>query len=108
MNPWSLGAIPHEIAHNIQRSLLLQELPDIDRIVIRKANLDSHHQHAFGRFGELKEHNGSYHLNPADDFRLSGFYRWVEEESMDARDFVVERPSLENLFLQLTGRDLRE
>lgn len=104
-----IGIIDHgEILRDGELDMLLQELPGIDRIVIRKANLDSHHQHAFGRFGELKEHNGSYHLKPADDFRLSGFYRWVEDENMDARDFVVERPSLENLFLQLTGRDLRE
>ena len=52
--------------------------------------------------------NGSIDLIPADGFRLSGFYAWIEDEDMDTRDFVVERPGLENLFLQLTGRDLRE
>ena len=87
---------------------LLQELPDIERITTRTAILDAQARSAFGHFGEVQEHNGSIDLKPADGFRLSGFYRWIEEENMDARDFVVERPSLENLFLQLTGRDLRE
>lgn len=104
-----IGIIDHgKILRDGELDKLLQELPDIDRIVIRRANLDSQYRDAFGRFGELEGHNGSCHLKPASGFRLSAFYRWVEEESMDARDFVVERPSLENLFLQLTGRDLRE
>ena len=104
-----IGIIDHgEILRDGELDTLLQELPDIDRIVIRKAHLDPGHHDSFGRFGELGEHNGSFHLKPADDFLLSGFYRWIEEENMDTRDFVVERPSLENLFLQLTGRDLRE
>ena len=104
-----IGIIDHgEILRDGELDNLIQELPDIDRITVRRANLDAQHHAAFSRFGELKEHNGSYHLKPADDFRLSVFYRWVEDESMDARNFVVERPSLENLFLQLTGRDLRE
>ena len=104
-----IGIIDHgEILRDGELDKLLQELPDIDRIVVRRANLDSQHLGALGRFGELEAHNGSCHLKPADGFRLSAFYRWVEEENMDARDFVVERPSLENLFLQLTGRDLRE
>lgn len=104
-----IGIIDHgEILRDGELDKLLQELPDIDRIIIRRGNLDAQHHPAFGRFGELMEHNGSFHLKPADDFRLSGFYRWIEDENMDARDFLVERPSLENLFLQLTGRDLRE
>ena len=104
-----IGIIDHgEILRDGELDGLLQELPDIDRIVIRRANLDAQHLAVFGRFGEFEQHDDSYYLKPADDFRLSGFFRWVEDESMDARDFVVERPSLENLFLQLTGRDLRE
>lgn len=104
-----IAIIDHgEILRDGDLDKLLQELPDIDRIIIRRDNLDAQHGSAFSRFGELMEHNGSYHLKPADGFRLSGFYRWIEDENMDTRDFVVERPSLENLFLQLTGRDLRE
>lgn len=104
-----IAIIDHgEILRDGDLDKLLQELPDIDRIIIRRDNIDAQHGSDFGRFGELVEHNGSYHLKPADGFRLSGFYRWIEDENMDTRDFVVERPSLENLFLQLTGRDLRE
>ena len=104
-----IAIIDHgEILREGELDNLLQELPDIERITIRNSNLDTQYRSIFGKFGELKEHNGSMHLKPADDFRLSRFYRWIEEEGLDAREFVVERPSLENLFLQLTGRELRE
>ena len=104
-----IAIIDHgEILREGELDRLLQELPDIERITIRSCNLDAQYRSVFGSFGELREQNGSIHLKPFDDFRLSGFYRWIEEENLDARDFVVDRPSLENLFLQLTGRELRE
>jgi len=104
-----IGIIDHgEILREGDLDTLLQELPDIDRISTRNGGFSAQTLADFGRFGELLKHNGSVHLKPSDSFRLSEFYRWVEGENMDARDFIIERPSLENLFLQLTGRDLRE
>ena len=104
-----IGIIDHgEILREGDLDTLLQELPDIDRISTRNGQLDAEKLAMLERFGEVRKQNGSVHLKPAGDFLLSEFYRWIEDEKMDARDFTIERPSLENLFLQLTGRDLRE
>lgn len=44
----------------------------------------------------------------AADFALSALYRAVEAAGVPEHHVQVQQPSLESLFLQLTGRDLRE
>ena len=87
---------------------LLQELPPVNRILARKTRISDDVMTGLARFGAVGKDNDHVQLEPEEGFRLSEFYRWVEDSGLDGRMFRVERPSLENLFLRLTGRELRE
>lgn len=52
--------------------------------------------------------DGVHHFMPQDDFKTSAFYALVEDHQLPARLFAAERPTLEGVFLHLTGRTLRE
>ena len=54
----------------------------------------------------LADHN--YCFRPQTDFPLSRFYALSESQGIPSRQFATQRPSLEALFLHLTGRTLRE
>jgi ABC-2 type transport system ATP-binding protein len=58
--------------------------------------------------GEIGGANGTRQFRPRADFRLSTFYALAEAHALPARLFTVERPTLEAVFLHLTGRQLRE
>ena len=49
-----------------------------------------------------------YRFRPAPGFRNSAFYALTEAMQLSSRLFVSERPTLEAVFLRLTGRSLRE
>jgi ABC-2 type transport system ATP-binding protein len=56
----------------------------------------------------LRLEEGRHHFRPPADFRLSAFYQLAESHALPGRLFTSERPSLEAVFLHLTGRTLRE
>jgi ABC-2 type transport system ATP-binding protein len=58
--------------------------------------------------GELATIDGVHRFRPRPDFAMSSFYAATERHGQPARLFASQRPSLEALFLQLTGRILRE
>jgi ABC-2 type transport system ATP-binding protein len=58
--------------------------------------------------GELVELGETHRFRPRDAFPLSNFYALTEREGLSPRLFTHERPSLEAVFLQLTGRTIRE
>ncbi len=87
---------------------LLQELPRANVIRARAASLDPANRTAFSQFGDISEHGSSLQLRTPAEFKLSTFFKWTEDQGLDATDFQIARPSLEDLFLQLTGKDLRE
>jgi ABC-2 type transport system ATP-binding protein len=58
--------------------------------------------------GELATIDGIHRFRPRPDFAMSTFYSATERHGHAARIFTSQRPSLEALFLQLTGRILRE
>jgi ABC-2 type transport system ATP-binding protein len=58
--------------------------------------------------GELATIDGVHRFRPRPDFAMSSFYAATERHGQPARLFTSQRPSLEALFLQLTGRILRE
>lgn len=87
---------------------LLGELPPVNRILARRSRVSTGIVEGMARFGAVGDDNDHVQLEPAEGFRLSEFYRWVEDAGVESRLFRVERPSLENLFLRLTGRELRE
>ena len=58
--------------------------------------------------GELATVDGAHRFRPRADFKLSAFYALVESHVLPTRLFTSQRPTLEALFLHLTGRTLRE
>jgi ABC-2 type transport system ATP-binding protein len=58
--------------------------------------------------GELSSVDGVSRFRPAPGYLLSSFYLLTERHALPARLFTSQRPTLEALFLQLTGRVLRE
>jgi ABC-2 type transport system ATP-binding protein len=58
--------------------------------------------------GELAMAEGQHQFRPRPDYRLSAFYLATERHHLPSRLFTVQRPTLEAVFLQLTGKALRE
>lgn len=60
------------------------------------------------REGELSTTESGHRFRPPAGYRLSAFFALTERHDLPARWFASQRPSLEALFLHLTGRTLRE
>jgi len=58
--------------------------------------------------GELTTTDGQHRFRPRPDLKLSSFFALAEAHALPARLFTSQRPTLEALFLHLTGRTLRE
>ena len=58
--------------------------------------------------GELSTVEGVHRFRPRPGYPMSAFYSLTEGHALPARIFTSQRPTLEALFLQLTGRVLRE
>jgi ABC-2 type transport system ATP-binding protein len=58
--------------------------------------------------GEISTADGVWRFRPRQGYAMSAFYSLTEEHGLPPRLFTSQRPSLEALFLQLTGRILRE
>jgi len=58
--------------------------------------------------GELVTTDGVHRFRPRAETRLSAFFGLAESHALPARLFTSQRPTLEALFLHLTGRTLRE
>jgi ABC-2 type transport system ATP-binding protein len=59
-------------------------------------------------FGEVAQVNSTVRFRSRQDFSRSQFYHLTEGLGVNPRIFHHERPTLEALFLQLTGRTLRD
>ena len=58
--------------------------------------------------GELTTADSVHRFRPRADFKLSAFFALTESLGLPARLFTSQRPTLEAVFLHLTGRTLRE
>jgi ABC-2 type transport system ATP-binding protein len=58
--------------------------------------------------GSVEELEGFCRFRPRPGYPLSDFYRLTESLALPARLFTSQRPTLEAVFLHLTGRNLRE
>jgi ABC-2 type transport system ATP-binding protein len=58
--------------------------------------------------GELATLDAIHRFRPKNGYPLSSFFTLTENHALPARLFTSQRPTLEALFLQLTGRVLRE
>lgn len=58
--------------------------------------------------GSIVTVDGVHRFQPRPDYKLSAFYQLTESKNLPARLFTSQRPTLEALFLHLTGRTIRE
>ncbi|HXQ80323.1 MAG TPA: ABC transporter ATP-binding protein [Opitutaceae bacterium] len=58
--------------------------------------------------GEVATVDGVHRFRPRPGYPMSSFYALTEQNALPPRMFTSQRPTLEALFLQLTGRILRE
>jgi len=58
--------------------------------------------------GEIATVDGRHRFRPRPDFKMSMFYTRAEALGLSPGQFTAARPSLEAVFLHLTGRTLRE
>lgn len=87
---------------------LLQELPSSNLVEAAATALSADQTQDLANFGHVDQDGNTLRLTSSQDFKLSEFFAWTEEQNLNAAHFQIARPSLENLFLHLTGRDLRE
>jgi ABC-2 type transport system ATP-binding protein len=62
----------------------------------------------FKQFGTLIDENDHYELKPKEGFQLSAFFASIEQNGISYKLVEMHKPTLEALFLHLTGRRLRD
>jgi ABC-2 type transport system ATP-binding protein len=87
---------------------LLAQLPFADAIGFPATPDTRAFASAVAAHGELTSDDNLHRFGPRPEFRVSEFYALAERHGVSPRLFEHERPTLEALFLHLTGRKLRE
>jgi ABC-2 type transport system ATP-binding protein len=87
---------------------LLDRLAYDESVAIQKNASTDASLDAFRTFGELVEHADHFELKPGAGFRLSDLFSAVEAHGLNYKCIELHKPTLEALFLQLTGRRLRD
>jgi ABC-2 type transport system ATP-binding protein len=87
---------------------LLEQLPYEQTILISKNQSTENKLELFGSFGKLINEQEKYELKPNDHLKLSEFFKSLEENSINYQSIDLRKPTLEALFLHLTGRRLRD
>jgi ABC-2 type transport system ATP-binding protein len=87
---------------------LLTQLPFAEQIRIARSDATAAHLPTLERFGTVAAAEDAFVLTPAADARLSEFFATTERLGLPNRFFNVTRPTLENVFLHLTGKTLRD
>ena len=87
---------------------LLERLAYEETIAIIKNPATAKNKAVFEKFGTLLEEDDRFELKPAEGFLLSEFFAGIEKHGIQYSWVELRRPSLEILFLQLTGRRLRD
>ena len=59
-------------------------------------------------YGEIVSQNATHRFRPRAGYPLSAFFTLTESLGLSPRLFVSQRPTLEAVFLHLTGRSLRD
>lgn len=87
---------------------LLLQLPFAEQIRIARNEETAPHLPAFARLGELVTMEDAFVLTRHADTRLSDLFGLAEKIGLASRHFQITRPSLESVFLHLTGKTLRD
>ena len=88
---------------------LLTQLPFTDEIAFAVTPATAPLAAALAAHGDLSDSTDDTHrFRPNPDFPLSAFYALAESHRVAPRAFTQTRPTLEAVFLHLTGRHIRE
>ncbi len=100
-----------DFGHIISKGTLQQLIDSLkfkQTITIDKNYETERHTPLFKTFGTLSDHENNFELLPTDGLKLSSFYIAMEENGINYSSINIKKPSLESLFLNLTGRSLRD
>ncbi len=87
---------------------LLTRLPFEDEVTFPSTPATAALASQLAAHGEIVATNGTQRFRPHPSYPLSAFFTLTESLGLPPRLFVSQRPSLESVFLDLTGRTLRE
>ena len=104
-----IGIIDHgKIIALGAKDKLLEQLAYEETIAIVKNSSTEENKKLFRKYGAFAEEEDHFELKPAKGFLLSKFFADIEKKGMQYSWVELHRPTLEALFLQLTGRRLRD
>ena len=104
-----IGIIDHGKIHALGTlDALLTQLPFEEEIVFPATPATAPLAAELAALGKLTTVDGRHHFPAATGFKLSAFYARTEAHGLSPQLFTATRPSLEAVFLHLTGRQLRE
>jgi len=87
---------------------LLTHLPFSELVRIARNDHTTAQMQALAEYGEITKSEDAYLFKLRDGLRFSEFFAAVEELGLPYRYFNIRRPTLEDLFLHLTGKNLRD
>lgn len=87
---------------------LISLLPYKQTIRISKNQTTEIHKDLFSKFGTLLDDHDNFELTPFDHIKFSEFFKAAEDNRIAYNYIDIQKPSLEALFLHLTGRRLRD
>ncbi len=87
---------------------LLLKLPFEEEIRFPRTEATTALVAKLGAHGSIEPGDEHFRFRPQPGYKLSSFYQLTESLGLPARHFTSQRPTLEALFLHLTGRNLRE
>jgi ABC-2 type transport system ATP-binding protein len=87
---------------------LLMQLPFEDEIVFAETPATASFAVQLGAHGQLDTAGGTHRFRPRSRYPLSAFFADAEKLGLASRLFEIQRPTLEAVFLHLTGRKLRD
>ena len=87
---------------------LLNHLEYKQSVTIVKSPVTEKYISDLKSFGTIIDETDKFELQPEDGLKLSDFFKKVEETGISYSSINIKRPSLEALFLHLTGRSLRD
>jgi len=86
---------------------LLKLLPEKGHIFVSINNLPDLFPD-LNRFGNAIKNQDKYEIKLNEGINLSAFVKVLEEKSIGTENLILQKPTLEELFLHLTGRRLRD
>jgi ABC-2 type transport system ATP-binding protein len=87
---------------------LLTHLPFTELVRIARNDQTTPQLQALAEYGEITKAEDAYLFKLRDGLRFSEFFAAAEELGLPYRYFNIRRPTLEDLFLHLTGKNLRD